>query len=73
METDEGKAILASAHGSGVAYLLFTHKRKLGRKTIGKVTVFAEDGIKSPKPPSLVFQVVDVLPLQKEDETGTMN
>jgi hypothetical protein len=73
METDEGKVILASAHGSGVAYLLFTHKRKLGRRTISNVTVFAEDGGNFIKPPSLVYQVVDVLPSQKKDETGTMN
>jgi hypothetical protein len=27
MDTDEGKAILSSPNGAGVAYLLFTHKR----------------------------------------------
>lgn len=68
MDTDEGKAILASPNGSGVAYLLLTHKRQLGRKTIGKVTVFADDGKKQPRPPSLIYHVVDVPPEEPEDE-----
>ncbi|KAF2832660.1 hypothetical protein CC86DRAFT_401412 [Ophiobolus disseminans] len=57
MDTDEGKAILSSPNGAGVAYLLFTHKRQLGRKTMSKVTVFADDGKKQPRPPSLVYHV----------------
>jgi hypothetical protein len=68
MDTDEGKAILASPNGSGVAYLLLTHKRQLGRKTIGKVTVFGDDGKKQPRPPSLIYHVVDVPLEQPEGE-----
>ena len=59
METEEGRAILSSPNGSGVAYLLLTHKRQLCRKTISKVTVFADDGKKQPRPPSLIYHVVD--------------
>jgi hypothetical protein len=66
METGEGKAILSSPNGAGVAYLLFTHKRKLGRKTISKVTVFADDGKMQSRPPSLIYHVVDAPPLQSE-------
>jgi hypothetical protein len=47
MATDEGKALLSSPNGAGVAYLLSTHKRHLGRRTISKVTVFADDGKKT--------------------------
>ena len=70
METDEGKAILSSPNGAGVAYLLFTHKRQLGRKTISKVTVFADDGKKQPRPPSLIYHVVDAPPQQPEENKG---
>ncbi|KAF1917613.1 hypothetical protein BDU57DRAFT_537270 [Ampelomyces quisqualis] len=66
MDTDEGKAILSSPNGSGVAYLLLTHKRQLGRKIISKVTVFADDGKKQPRPPSLIYHVVDV-PLEEPE------
>ena len=39
----EGKAILATDNGKGVAWLLATHKKKLGLepKTIRQVTVFS--------------------------------
>jgi hypothetical protein len=67
METDEGKALLSSPNGAGVAYLLFTHKRHLGRKTINKVTIFADDGKKQPRPPSLVYHILDAPPLEDEE------
>jgi len=72
MTTDEGKALLSSPNGAGVAYLLFTHKRQLGRKTISKVTVFADDGKKQPRPPSLVYHVVDAPPLEGEERKDVM-
>jgi len=70
--TDEGKALLSSPNGAGVAYLLFAHKRHLGRKTISKVTVFADDGKKQPRPPSLVYHIVDALPPEGEENKGVV-
>jgi hypothetical protein len=72
MATDEGKALLSSPNSAGVAYLLFTHERHLGRKTISKVTVFADDGKKQPRPPSLVYHIVDVPPLEGEENKGVV-
>jgi hypothetical protein len=69
MDTVEGKAILKSPNGAGVAFLLSIHKDVLGRKTDSKVTVFEDDrasrlrrvdGKEKPKPPGLVFHIVDV-------------
>jgi hypothetical protein len=72
MATDEGKALLSSPNGAGVAYLLFTHKRHLGRKTISKVTVFADNGKKQPRPPSLVYHIVDAPPPEGEENKGVV-
>jgi hypothetical protein len=67
MATDEGKALLSSPNGAGVAHLLFTHKRHLGRKTISKVTIFADDGKKQPRPPSLVYHIQDAPSLEDKE------
>ncbi|KAF2865077.1 hypothetical protein BDV95DRAFT_613038 [Massariosphaeria phaeospora] len=72
MATDEGKALHSSPNGAGVAYLLFAHKRHLGRKTISKVTVFADDGKKQPRPPSLVHHIVDAPPPEGEENKGVV-
>lgn len=40
MTTDQGKVILGTANGVGVAYFLFTHKPELGVRAPTKVTVF---------------------------------
>ena len=58
MATDEGRALLSS------------HKRHLGRKTISKVTVFADDGKRQPRPPSLVNHIVDAPPPEGEESNG---
>lgn len=42
MDTDEGKALLATANGAGVAWFLITHKAKFGTKTIDQITVFQQ-------------------------------
>jgi hypothetical protein len=68
METDEGKVILGSPNGYGIAYLLITRKKQLGLKTVKKVTVFADDGPSPPRPPSLVFHIVDVTPEESKKE-----
>ncbi|KAF2243987.1 hypothetical protein BU26DRAFT_569871 [Trematosphaeria pertusa] len=59
MHTDEGKALLGSPNGAGVAFMLIQHQQQLGRKTIARVTVFQDDGAKQPRPPSMVFHVTD--------------
>jgi hypothetical protein len=40
MTTEEGRAILGTPNGIGVAYLLSQHQKQLGRKTITSVQVF---------------------------------
>lgn len=45
MTTDEGKAILATPNGAGVAWWLIDHKSQLGVKTVKSVTVFKGRGI----------------------------
>ncbi|KAL4869553.1 hypothetical protein BDV12DRAFT_196179 [Aspergillus spectabilis] len=44
MSTTEGKALLGSPNGSGVAYFLINHKQDLGVKVVKKVTVFKTIG-----------------------------
>lgn len=39
-DTDQGKALLGTAHGYGVAWFLINHQDKLGRKMVTAVTVF---------------------------------
>ena len=62
MDTDEGKAILATPNGVGVAWLLFQHKEQFGRKTIKSVDVFLdnEPPPKEYKGPCLRFNLEDV-------------
>lgn len=60
MDTTEGQALLGSPNGAGCAFILVQHKRQLGRKSFDRVTVFQDDGKQFPRPPSLVFRVVDV-------------
>jgi len=40
VDDEEGKAILGTAHGAGVAYLLAQHKEQMGMKTMRGVYVF---------------------------------
>jgi hypothetical protein len=44
MTTDEGKAILGSPNGRGVAFFLYQHKNILGIKTVDSVTIFSTTG-----------------------------
>jgi hypothetical protein len=44
MATDQGKAILGSPNGRGVAFFLYQHKNLLGIKTVDKVTIFSTIG-----------------------------
>lgn len=60
-ESDEGRALLGSPNGAAFAYFLVQHKAELGRKRVGKVTVFrAEtDDDLAFVDPHLVFHVED--------------
>lgn len=49
MDTNEGKAILASPNGRGIAWLLTNQKAQMGIKTIESVTVWA-DNFDNPNP-----------------------
>ena len=40
MDTEEGKAILGTPNGCGVAWMLIQHKKAFGEKNIEKVTLF---------------------------------
>jgi hypothetical protein len=40
MESEEGKAILGTPNGCGVAFMLIQHGKALGEKRIEKVTLF---------------------------------
>ncbi|CAA9962859.1 hypothetical protein PTMSG1_06227 [Pyrenophora teres f. maculata] len=44
IESEEGRAILGSPNGAGVAWMLLQHKTQLGEKKIEKVTVFYATG-----------------------------
>lgn len=39
-DTEQGKAMLGTAHGYGVAWFLINHQRTLGRKKVAAITVF---------------------------------
>jgi hypothetical protein len=43
IETDEGKALLATPNGIGVAYFLINHKPELGVKTVERVQVWRQE------------------------------
>lgn len=40
IESDEGKAVLGTPNGAGVAWLLIQRKKELGHKRVEKVTFF---------------------------------
>lgn len=63
LDTQPGKAILGTPNGSGVAILLYEHKRQLGHKTVYKVTIYHEiDPGDYSVWPSLLFYIEDVVP-----------
>ena len=57
MTTDEGKALLGTPHGSGIAWLLAQHKKQLGLKTVDEVTVYR---LTTGQPTSLCFALKDI-------------
>lgn len=58
-QSEQGKAILGTPNGSGVLHLLAQHQKELGKKSIGKISLFY-----APKPgdlyrwPTLLFEIV---------------
>lgn len=57
--SEEGKAIVGTPNGAGVAWLLAQHKKELGERRIEKVTVFyAENENDLSRWPSLCFWIV---------------
>lgn len=65
--SDQGRALLGTPNGSSVAYMLVQHKRRLGHKTVEKITVFRQH-----KKLMLLFHVVDVeVQVDTSDARGT--
>ncbi|KAK4542065.1 hypothetical protein LTR36_007096 [Oleoguttula mirabilis] len=69
MDSEEGKALLGTPNGNGVAWILFSHRAQLGWKTIESVQLFDDtmSGSQRKFPasnskPSLLFNVVDYVP-----------
>lgn len=56
MGCEEGKLLLGSPSGVGVAHLLFEHKKAFGRKWVDQVTIFSGTDDKL----YVLFRVVDV-------------
>jgi hypothetical protein len=62
MDSEEGKALLGTPNGSGIAWLLAQHKKELGDKCIEKVMLwYSLTG-----PPNLLFHLRDL----KKSEDG---
>ena len=57
METDDGRALLGTPNGLGVAWLLIQHKKQLGRKTVAGVRLYRN---KDDNLASLCFYLKDV-------------
>jgi hypothetical protein len=71
IETDEGKALLASANGAAFAYFLIQRKVELGHKTITDVTIFeSEPDANYIVEPNLLFRVADVPPVKRDPRDG---
>ncbi|RDW59246.1 hypothetical protein BP5796_12170 [Coleophoma crateriformis] len=61
MTTDEGKAILGSPNGRGVAFFLYQHKTVLGIKTVDSVTIFSTTGKDSDSHDETWYQAIFTL------------
>lgn len=59
--TEAHRAILGSPNWAmGSVYLLMEHKKQLGHKTIGRITVFGPNLDREELGPSLTFEIVDL-------------
>lgn len=51
MDTDEGKALLGTPNGVGIAWLMINHKDFFAGKTVQSVKMYSDSG------PSLLFKI----------------
>jgi len=76
MESEEGKALLGTPNGRGVAWLLVQHRARLGRKTVGGVRVWVDGTCVEEQDmelcrPNMVFYVRDVAEGGGDGNAGT--
>lgn len=72
MDSDEGKAILATPNGRGVAWMLIQHRDLMGQKRVKSMSVFSVLGSGGVyQGPTLLFELEDV-PAQGDMEMGGM-
>ncbi|KAB8199136.1 hypothetical protein P875_00095127 [Aspergillus parasiticus SU-1] len=73
MSTDDGKAILGTPNGAGVARFLMDHKLELGVKAPSKVTVFKTTGhtnADTNQPEDWIHFLFEISPVQKKKRRG---
>ena len=63
MSTEEGRAILGTPNGAGVAFLLATHKVQLGQKTVESVHVWKRRVRRTAGVSSHLFAVFKIRPV----------
>ena len=68
METEEGKALLGTPNGSGIAWLLAQHRKQLGDKAVKKVQLWYS----ITSAPNLLFHIKDVKKPEGGDNTTEM-
>ncbi|KAK3078934.1 hypothetical protein LTS18_006252, partial [Coniosporium uncinatum] len=76
VESEEGKALLGTPNGRGVAWLLVQHRRQLGRKTVAGVRVWVDGTCVEEMDmelcrPNMVFYVRDVVEDGGEGDVGS--
>lgn len=69
MQSKEGKAILGTPNGNGIAWILFSHRAQLGWKTVKSVVVFENvlsagfrQYFHTDSRPTLLFEIEDYQP-----------
>ncbi|GAB1210761.1 hypothetical protein APSETT445_009559 [Aspergillus pseudonomiae] len=73
MSTDDGKAILGTPNGAGVARFLMDHKPELGVKAPSKVTLFKTTGhtnLTTNQPEDWVHFLFEISPVHKKKRRG---
>ncbi|KAE8382211.1 hypothetical protein BDV26DRAFT_288738 [Aspergillus bertholletiae] len=73
MSTDDGKAILGTPNGVGVARFLIDHKQELGVKAPSKVTLFKTTGhtnADTNQPEDWIHFLFEISPVQKKKRRG---
>lgn len=75
VESEEGKALLGTPNGRGVAWLLVRHRRQLGRKTVAGVRVWVDGTCVEMDMelcrPNMGFYVRDVVEDGREGDVGS--